>query len=53
MYILYAFLIIIIVLEPCYEVMNHYVSSHHCIFILLYVSFLHILYIFILILIMS
>jgi hypothetical protein len=38
-YMLYAALIMIIVLEPCYEVMNHYVLSHHCLFVLLYVSF--------------
>jgi hypothetical protein len=30
-YMLFAVPIMIIVLEPCYEVMNHYVPSNHCI----------------------
>jgi hypothetical protein len=46
MYVPYAFLMMIIVLKPCYEVMNHYVLSHHCLFILLYVPFLHIAYLY-------
>jgi hypothetical protein len=50
-YVPYAFLKMIIVLKPCYEVMNHYVLSHHYLFILLYVSFFHIPYIFIFIMI--
>jgi hypothetical protein len=34
MYMPYAILVMIIVLEPCYEVMNHYVLSVSCPFIL-------------------
>jgi hypothetical protein len=47
-YMLYAVLVMIIVLEPCYEVMNNYVPSHHCLsFSFMYL--LCILHIFILI----
>jgi hypothetical protein len=45
----YAFLLMIIVLKPCYEVMNHYVPSHHLPFHPALCTFLHIAYIFILI----
>jgi hypothetical protein len=34
-YMLYAVFVMIIVLQSCYEVMNHYVPSHHYLFILL------------------
>jgi hypothetical protein len=44
-----AFLMMIIVLEPCYEIMNHYVLSHHFPFHPTLCTFLHIAYIFILI----
>jgi hypothetical protein len=47
-YMLYAVLIMTIVLEPCYEVMNHYVPSHHCLSSCV-MYLLHILHIFILI----
>jgi hypothetical protein len=43
---LYAVLIMIIVLELCYEVMNHYVPPHHCLFILLYVFFAYTLFLY-------
>jgi hypothetical protein len=45
----YAFLMMIIVLGPCYEVINHYVLSHHLSFHPALCTFLHIAYIFILI----
>jgi hypothetical protein len=47
-YMLYAVLVMIIVLEPCYEIMNHYVLSHHCLSSC-FMYLLHILHIFILI----
>jgi hypothetical protein len=43
MYVTYAFLMMIIVLKPCYEVMNHYVLSHHLPFHHALCTFLHIL----------
>jgi hypothetical protein len=44
-YVLYVFLMMIIVLEPCYEVMNHYVLSRQLSFLPTLCTFLHIAYI--------
>jgi hypothetical protein len=44
----YAFLMMIIALEPCYDVMNHYVLTRHLSFHPALCTFLHLAYIFIL-----
>jgi hypothetical protein len=43
---LHAVFVMIIALEPYYEVMNHYVPSHNCLLILIYVSFAYTSYLY-------